>query len=157
MAPIGQKPPSLIDQSRYSIYQSPGGKVIVTLDAVTVAAASVRSSYTIAHQLDASHDSIPVADREPASCWAAAICCDELAALYSGNTDATIQAANVQNQSKAQEYSTRAKNLRTRYLNELGLNDQRNVAAGAVVELQDKDSRGQARLTHSPAYRNRPW
>ena len=63
----------------------------------------------------------------------------------------------MQNQSKAQEYSARAKNLRTRYLNELGFNDQRNVAAATVVELQDKDSRGQARLTHSPAYRNRPW
>jgi hypothetical protein len=155
--PIGQNPPSYLDQSRYAIYRAPASLVIKTIDAVNVAANTVRAAYTIAHQVEVATDTIPVADREPVAKWAAAICCEQLAALYSGNTDSTIQAATVENKSKAGEYSSRAKSLRKNYLDELGVDDKRNVAAGTVVTLPETDSRGQPRLTHSELYRNRPW
>src|SRR6266699_272305 len=102
--PIGRNPPSYLDQARFAFYRTPAALVIKTVDAVKVAANTVRASYTIAHQLDGATDTIPVGDREPVAKWAAAICCEQLAALYSGNTDSTIQAASVENKSKAAEY-----------------------------------------------------
>ena len=108
----------------------------------------VRASFTIAHVLSSASDTIPAADREPVGCWAAAILCDQLAAFYSGGTDSTIQADSVRQQSKAQEYAGRAKALRKRYTDELGVDEKRNVAAGAVVKLRDESSAGQTRLTH---------
>lgn len=155
--PIGRVPPSHLDQSRFAMYRSPTGLVIKVLDAVKVAALTVRASYTVVHQVDSNNDTIPVAEREPVACWAAAILCEQLAALYSGNTDSSIQAQVVQSQTKSQEYAARARSLRKRYLDELGIDDKRNVAAGVAVTMPELDSRGQPRMTHSAAYRNRPW
>ena len=100
-----------------------------------------------------SADTIPIEDREPVACWAAAVLCDQLAALYSGNTDSTIQADSVQQTSKAQEYAARAKALRKRYMDELGIEDKRSEPAGVVVNLDFPDSQGQDRLTHRSAFR----
>jgi hypothetical protein len=151
--PIANVPPTMILQDRYGFYRSPTGLKIQVLDAVAVAANNVRVAYTIRHVVSAVADTIPVGDREPVACWAAAVLCDELAALYSGNTDSTIQADTVANTSKAQEYAARAKGLRRRYLDELGIEDKRAQPAGVVVDLDFKDSRGEDRLTHGSAYR----
>lgn len=146
--PIGRIPPVYLEQGRWAFYDTPSAQVIKTLDAVAVAANAVRSRYTITHVLSSSVDTIPVGDREPVACWAAAILCDELAAFYSGQSDSTIQADSVQAGSRAQEFAKRAVSLRKRYENELGVNDRRNVAGGTVVNLDMKDSQGLPRLTH---------
>jgi hypothetical protein len=146
--PVGRVPPELMDTDRHYLYQGPTTTVIKVRDAVTVAAGSVRAAFTVSHTLSVGADTIPTEDREPVACWAASVCCEQLAALYSGNTDSTIQAANVQNQSKAQEYAARARSLRKRYLDEIGVADKRNTAAGTVVQLEREDSLGQPRLTH---------
>ena len=146
--PIGQLPPVYLEQGRWAFYDTPSAQVIRTLDAVTVAAAAVRARYTITHVVSANLDTIPVGDREPVACWAAAICCDQLASLYSGESDSTISADSVQSGSRAQEYAKRAASLRKRYENEIGVDDKRNIAAGAVVTLDQADSQGQPRLTH---------
>lgn len=151
--PIGENPPEYIEPERYATYQSPSATVIKLIDAVAVAAANVRATYTIRHVVSAAVDSIPVGDREPVACYAGAICCDELAAYYSGGTDSTIQADSVEQNSKAREYAARARALRKRYFDELGIDDKRNDAAGVVVNLNQSDSRGQDRLTHGKAYR----
>jgi hypothetical protein len=153
--PIGVMPLSVIDQARYGLYQTPTATVVRVADAVTVAAGSVRSTYTITHALDATHDSIPIADREAVACWAAAALCDELASLYSGDTDSTISADSVRTAPRAVQYATRATTLRKRYLNELGIDDKRAVPAGTVVTMDKPDSRGQSRITHSSEYRHR--
>jgi hypothetical protein len=147
-------PPSNIPQERILKYRSPTGLQIQLLDAVPVEAASVRATFTIKHTLSVSADTIPTADREPAACWAAASLCDQLAAFYSGGTDSSIQADSVQQRSKAQEYSARAKALRTRYFNELGIDDKKSAPAGTFVTKRDSDSWGGARLTHPAIVRN---
>lgn len=152
--PIGRNPPSFIAPARYGLYQSPAGLAIKPIDSVTVAAGSVRATYNIAHVVDAAVDTIPVADREPVSCWAAALLCEQLASLYAGNTDSTIQAQVVQSQSKSAEYAKRAASLRRRYETELGLDEKRSESAGVVVQIPSEDSRGRERLTHGPAYLN---
>lgn len=150
--PIGEVPPVLIEPQRYGLYNSPTATVIMLLDAVPVGA-SVRASFTVSHALTETADTIPVRDREPAACWAAAMLCDQLATLYSGDTDSTVQADSVEHGSKAQEFASRARGLRQRYFNELGIEPKRNVAAGAVVNLDMSDSLGGDRLTHPRRFR----
>ena len=155
--PIGQRPRITIESGRWSLYQSPTAITILLEDAVSLSQ-KVRASFSIAQVLDATHDTIPLADREAVACWAAANLCEQLAAFYSGGTDSTIQADSVRQQSKSQEYAARAKSLRARYLNELGVDDKRNESASAVVTITPTDSRGQTRITHSAQYRNsRSW
>lgn len=151
--PLAQIPPSYIESDRYGLYNDGSAITIKLIDAVAVAANNVRATYTIAHVVSDAEDTIPAADREPVACWAAAALCDQLAAFYSGGTDATIQADSVRQQSKSQEYAARARSLRKRYNDELGIGEKRNVAAGAVVELRQDGSSGQPRLTH-PMRRN---
>ncbi len=146
--PIGNNPPTLIEQGRYEFYQSPSATKIRAIDGVTVAASSVRASYTIKHVVSAAEDTIPLQDREPAACWAAAILCDQLAAFYAGGTDSTIQADSVQQEPKARQYAERAKGLRKRYHDELGIDDKRAEPAGVVVELKRPDSWNGPRILH---------
>lgn len=146
--PIGDVPPTLIEQGRYGFYRSPSALKIQIVDAVTVAVNNVRALYTIKHVVSAVADTIPVQDREPVACWAAALLCDALAAFYAGGTDASIQADSVQQEPKARQYSDRAKGLRRRYHDELGIEDKRAAPAGVVVDLKHADSWGGDRLLH---------
>ncbi len=151
--PIGNVPPTLIAQDRYGLYQDPAATKIQVVDGVAVAANSVRASFTIKHVVDAATDTIPLQHREPVACWGAASLCDQLAAFYSSGTDSTLQADSVEQRSKAQEYALRAKTLRKRYLDEIGIEEKKGAAAGAVVNLDFSDSRGEDRITHARRYR----
>lgn len=150
--PIGAVPPIYLDQSRYSLYDDVTAIKILLLDAVAVGA-TLRVEYTIHQVLSGVTDTIPVEDREPVCCWSAALLLDQLAAKFAGTTDSTLQADAIEHGSKAAEYARRAAALRKRYLNELGLDDKKNVAAGAVVNLDQADSLGQDRLTHPRRFR----
>lgn len=145
--PVGNVPPSMIDTGAWGIYNAPGTEQIM-VQASLPANETVRASFTIQHVLDAVTDTIDVVDREPVASYAAAVLCDQLASLYSGDTDSTIQADNVDHQSKAREFALRAKTLRKRYYDELGIDPKRNVAAGVVVDLDLPNSLGNDRLLH---------
>lgn len=146
--PMGNVPPTLVPQDDISIYATPTGKQIQTRYAVTAGTANVRATYTIKHQLDANTDTIPLNHREPVACWAAAALCEQLASFYAGQTDTTMQADAVDHKNKSADFAKRAVALRARYTNEIGVNDERNTASGVVVQLTDRDSRGQHRLVH---------
>jgi len=146
--PIGRVPPTLVNQDDYSLYQTPTGPQIQLRYSVAAGTDNVRATYTVKHQLDGANDTIPANHREVVACWAAASLCDQLATLYAGQSDSTLQADAVDYKNKSAMFAARARALRTRYTNELGVSDVRNVAAGTVVTLVDRDSRGQQRLTH---------
>lgn len=150
--PIGNVPPTLIDRDRWAFYRTPSALKVMLANAITVAADNVRATYTIKHTLTSLVDTIPEHHREPVACWAAANLCDQLATYYSAGTDSSIQADSVEQRSKAQEYASRAKALRKRYLDELGVEDKRGQPAGAFVTGRDRDSWGGERLLH-PARR----
>lgn len=137
--PIGDVPPTLLDREGYGLYRSPTALAFQLGSAVTVGA-SLRVTFTIKHVVSTSADTIGVHEREPVACWAAALLCDQLAAFYSGGTDSTIQADAAPGKSKAQEYAARAKVLRKRYLDELGIEDKRSAPAGSVVALEPQPS-----------------
>lgn len=152
--PIGENPPSYIPTDRYCLYQDPSAITIRVIDGVDVTK-SVRVGYGIAHVVSATVDTIPLKHREAVSCWAAACLCGQLASWYSSGSDSTIQADSVQQRSKAQEYAARALSLRKQYENEIGVQEKRNVAAGAVVELRKESSTGSPHLSH-PLRRSLP-
>lgn len=150
--PIGNTPAELISQERYGIYSTPTGDEIKILDAIN-AGASVRMTYTIRHQVDGANDTIRADDREPVCAYAASLALDQLAAWFTGSSDSTIQADSVDRRSKGADYAARARVLRQRYFDELGIDPARNVAAGTVVDLDMTDSRGGDRLLHPRRFR----
>jgi stage V sporulation protein SpoVS len=150
--PVGNVPPSILEQDRYGLYDDGTAIKLLLLDAVNVGA-SLRVEYTIAHVLNGTTDTIPPGDREAVCCWAAALLLDQLAAHFAGSTDSTIQADAVEHGSKAREYAARAAALRRRYLNEMGLEDRSAAPAGVQINLDQLDSLGQDRLTHPRRFR----
>jgi len=149
--PVGHIPPTLIDGWR--LYQAPAGQRIMLVDGALSLGQLVRLSYSVPQVLDYGNDTIPASHREPVASYAAAVLLDQLAARWSGDTDSTIQADSVDHGGKASNYASRARRLRQRYYDELGIDPKRNVAAGVVVDWDNPDSRGRDRLTHSGRYR----
>lgn len=150
--PVGEVPPSFLQSGHWVMYQSVSGPQIV-LSASVTAGDTLRMTYTRMHVVDASQDTIPVIDREPVACYAAAYLCEQLANLYSRDSDSTIQADSVDHASKGRDFSRRAQTLRQRYFNELGINAKRNNASGVVVDFDKTDSQGNDRLFHKGRFR----
>ena len=146
--PIGNVPPTFVAQDDMSLYQTPTGKKIQLRYSIGAGTANVRVTYTVKHTLDGATDTIPTSRREAVACWAAALLCDQLATLYAGQSDSTIQADSVDYKSKSATFASRARALRKRYTDELGVEERKNTGSGVVVQLSDKDSLGGERLTH---------
>ncbi len=151
--PIGDVPPSHIEPDQFYLYQAPSVAKVIKVPAGLSAAATVRCAYTVPHTLSDASDTLPSIDREAVTCWAAALLCDQLAALYANDSTSTIQADNVDHQSKSREYGARANRLRGRYFDELGLDDKRTAPAAAIRNFDNNDSLGNDRLTHPRRYR----
>lgn len=148
--PIGSTPPVFLPTETYRVYRAPLG-VKLQLDLAPAAGATIRVTFTAKHQLDGAGDTVPVVDRQAVAEYAASILLEQLAALYSGDRDSTIQADSVDHASKARDYAMRAKSLRERYLAHLGVKLDGLAPAGTVVETRPKDSHGATtRLTHGP-------
>jgi len=151
--PVGQTPPLLIPNDQWAMYLSPVGETIKLLYGLQ-AGVTCRLQFSIRHVVDDNQDTIKLGDRELVCCLAAASLVDQLAALSAGNTDSTIKADAVAYKSASAEYAARAKALRKRYTDELGIDDKKNVAAGAVVSIQRPNSLGRERLTHGRTYKS---
>lgn len=150
--PIGNFPPTYLELGAYGIYNAPGGEQIYVRDAVPNGS-SVRATFTRAHQLSATADTIPQWHRELVAAYAAAVLCDQLAALYAGAGNPTIAADSVDYQGRSGEFARRAGGLRKRYYDALGIDPKRVVGHSAVVDLDLPNSQGQDRLTHSNRWR----
>jgi hypothetical protein len=143
-------PPTLLESERYGCYQAPTG-VILRFDFIPVEI--VRVTYTLPHTVSETVDTIKPIHREGVLCWAAAWCCDQLAAYYASASDSTIQADHVQRNSQSADYARLAKTYRARYFSELAIEEKKLGAASAVVDWDLKGSLGQDRLNHSNRYR----
>lgn len=151
--PIGNTPSTLLEQDSYGIYSTPTADEIKIVGAIN-ATQQVRITYTIRHAVDAvPTDTIRADDREAVCAWAASLLLDQLAAWFAGASDSTIQADVVDRRSKSGDFAARAKALRARYFSELGLDEKRSVAAGAIVDLDAADSQGRDRLLHPRRFR----
>lgn len=125
----------------------------IRVDSSLAADTTVITCYTVKHVVDAAGDSVPVIDRDAVANWAAAMVLEELANLYAGNRQPTLDADSVDWQSKSRDFGARAKALRQLYFDHLGIDPKRTVAAGTVVNLDQTDSRGNDRIVHRRRYR----
>ncbi|MEJ1353094.1 MAG: hypothetical protein RPU13_13875 [Candidatus Sedimenticola sp. (ex Thyasira tokunagai)] len=148
--PIGNFPASYINDSL--LYQSPDGEEIRVADSLTVGV-QVRVNFSVFHTLTDIADTVPLGDREALASYAAAALCDQLSSHYANSSDSTIQADSVDHASKSREWAGRARALRKRYFDELGVDDRRNAAAGVVVDLDMQNSQGGDRLFHKGRWR----
>lgn len=150
--PIGNVPPNYIPNNHWNMYQSPDGLMIQLYEALQ-SNVQCRLTFSIRHVLDANQDTIPRGDREPVCCLAAASLLDQLAAEAAGSGDSTIKADAIDYQNASAQYAARAKALRKRYTDELGIDDKKNVASGAVVSFERGNTLGRQRLTHGRDYK----
>lgn len=145
--PVSAYPPSMMDKDAFTVRNTPAGQQLISSQAFT-AGDLIWLHFTEPHTLSEVRNSIPEGDREAVCCLAAASLCEQLASLYAGDSDSTIMADSVDHQNKSTLFAARAKSLRQRYMNELGVDPKRAAPAGTVISLPSKDSRGRPRLTH---------
>ncbi|MCU7934117.1 MAG: hypothetical protein KZQ99_04460 [Candidatus Thiodiazotropha sp. (ex Dulcina madagascariensis)] len=148
--PIGNIPVSELET--WQLYQAPAGEEVLLPESIETNQ-TIRFRFTVFHRLDSTVDTVPLGDREAVASYAAALCCDQLATFYSGDSDSTIQADSVDHGNKSRQFSRRADKLRRRYYNELGIGAKRNHAVGVIVDHDGRDSRGRDRLTHPGRFR----
>lgn len=125
----------------------------IRLESSLAADTTVIVFFTVRHVVDDAGDSVPIVDRDAVANWAAAMVLEELANLYAGNRQPTLDADSVDWQSKSRDFALRAKALRQLYFDHLGIDPKRTVAAGTVVNLDQTDSRGNDRIVHRRRYR----
>jgi len=146
--PIGRFPVEYIPANQFALVDTPDGPAI-RLAAAVNAGEQMRVTFTIEHQLDDTHDTIPAAHREAFCCWAAGILCDQIAGEMASNTAPTIGADSADTANPAREWRTRANGFRARYAALLGIqgvtgqsgDKPQNKAAGTVTEISLDDSR----------------
>lgn len=159
--PIGDIPPTLLENYQWQMYRTPTGLKIMLADLRPAATDSLRVTWTVRHVpgntvvgQGAIATTVPDADFEAVSDLAASMCCEKLAAIYARTNDSTIQADAVSYRTKSQEYLTLAKALRRRYFDHVGIEEGDNGGSGptaAAIAIGDMDLRqgsGVDRLTH---------
>lgn len=124
--PIGQLP---LSQLAVSIYMTPSGQVLRTGGAVS-AGSSVRLVFSVPHRIDDAVDTVPLRHREAVAAYAAALLLEQLAAASINDGDSSIVADTTDRRTKAQEYASRARSLKTRYSESVGLGRDGATPAG---------------------------
>lgn len=91
----------------------------------------VQLFFTGAHSLDSIENTLWAGDGELLACYAAAWCCEQLAAYYSNESNSTIAADVTDQQTKAEQYRKQAREYRRRYDSQINQGAGKEPAAGA--------------------------
>lgn len=129
----------------WSVGRVPGG-LELRLARDVPGTAEVRVLLKAGHVLDEVQDTIDPDDREAVASYAAAVLLDQLAAATAGETEGTLQADAVNHGGKSANYAARARRLRERYHQLLGVDPGRVAPASATANLSLADTRGRDRL-----------
>ncbi len=129
--PIGETPPELLP---CSIYSAPSGDVLRLGDALA-AGAEARLTFTVRHVVSDVLDTVPDGHREAVAAYAAALLLEQLAAGAINDGDTTLQADTTDRRTKAQEYASRARALKARYGEAMGVGEAGGgrAASGTTV------------------------
>ena len=142
--PIGETPPAALP---CSIYTSPSGDVL-RLGEALFPGAEVRLTFSVAHVVSDTMDTVQPVHREAVACYAAALLLEQLSAAAINDGDSTISADTTDRRTKAQEYAGRARALKARYAEAMGSGGSASGAGGgspAAGQVTAWPSRG--RLT----------
>lgn len=138
--PAGQRVPATIEREAWALYRDPAlGLRFRLLEHTPAAAEKVRFAYTVRHTVDATTDTVPVADRAAGAKLAASLASRALAAYYAQTQDPTLGADSVAYRTKAQEYTTLADRLLRAFKEHLGLREQDQVPAASASGDLDVD------------------
>lgn len=125
--PIGELPVSEIE---LGIYIEPAGEVLMSADNMP-SGAVVRVRFAAPHVLAGTTDTIPAEHREAVASYAAHVLCKQLAAYYSADRETSISADGSNTESRARNYSYRAKEYRAAYFSGIGKVDPQVSATGS--------------------------
>lgn len=140
--PIGDFPPTLLDEEDYIIVDRAG---TVTLDFELEAAGTIRVTYTMLRTAD----DIPDVDLHAFCFLAASISLEILANTFLQTGDSLINADVVNYRSKSSECASRAKRLAAMYKDHMGIKeDDTTPAVSALSDLDMRYPGGSDRLTH---------
>lgn len=127
--PIGRDPASLIDVAPY---RSPEGWSLLAAYPVQ-AGDLVRVTFMADHQLTSTVDTIPVVHRLAVAQYAAHLLCHQLSTYYSAQRESMLGADASVTETRAREFSSRSKELRSAYYVGVGMADPYKLAgAGAA-------------------------
>jgi len=131
--PVGEQPAALIP---LEVYLTPTQRLLVVEDALP-AGAVVRVTFAAEHLLTdgppPATDTIPAVHREALSSYAASLLCGQLAALYSGERETPTNSDHSNTESRARNFSARAKEYRAAYYAGIGKADPRSEARSAAA------------------------
>jgi len=150
--PVGEIPPSQLPMADISIYSAPTVRQ-VDLPVWTQPADTLRMTYTAAHLLDDTDDTVPARHRQALASLAASIVCGQLASYYVTEGEPSIQADTVDYKDKSQRFRLRQKDLAADYTRIVGpAPSDRAQPASVTVPLQRNASLGGRRLFHPTRY-----
>lgn len=142
----------LVNWTKYELYNGVSGDQILVVSPLA-AGEDIYIDFTFPHTLDEVSTTIPEIDQIAVCYWAAAHLLDQLAAHYTGHKSSLIQADTVDWHSKSRDYAYRAKAQRGLYFDHMGIKQGKIAAAGTVVDLDLKNSRGRDHLFHKARHR----
>jgi len=143
--PIGEMPPVPL---YCTLYSAPSGDVFRLGESLSIGA-EVRLTFTVPHVVSAVLDTIPPGHREAVSAYAAALLLEALAAASINDGESTILADTTDRRTKAQEYAARARALKNRYSDAVGLaNGAVSQASGTTVSWGSRSRLVGRRLHH---------
>src|SRR5574341_1426778 len=153
--PAGKRTPESIEREDWQLYRDPSlGLRFRPLHHTPAATEKVRFLYTVRHTVDATTDTIALADREAGGKLAASYGARALAAYYAQTSDPTRAADAVNYRTKAQDYTMLADKLLKAFKDHLGLRDTDSVpAAGASIDLSVDLQPGGDRFYHPRRWR----
>lgn len=147
--PIGEQPLSLIEMD---LYVTTSEQQLVNPDGLA-AGDTVRVQFTAPHLLNDGEtpaDTVPHRHREAVASYAAHILCKQLATLFSGERDASINADGSNTESRARNFAFRAKDYRAAYYAGIGKADpQADKGGGAVGDAAASVSAWEGRPRNS--------
>lgn len=150
--PIGQRPMSQIPLTLIEVRATPTGDSILLLAELPLGD-TVRLTFSAAHQLDATIDTVPAAHRRAVAALAGSDLCGQLAAHYSNESAPTIGADTVDHQGKSLRWRNRSRDLAAEYSRIVGpAPNDRAVPASAEVVLPGRNTLGGRRLFHPPEW-----
>ncbi len=146
--PLGQQPRVYVPLELFLVEQTPSGTVIEQM-AGAVAGDTLRLSFTGAHALTTTSDTIPSKHRYAVACLAASDLCGQLAAYYANEGAPTLPADTVDHKGKSERWRARARDLAAEFTRVVGVpQSERARPASVDVAPPRRDSLGRKRFFH---------
>jgi len=147
--PLGSVPPNEILPTAIHVTRTPTGPSLIFVFSPT-SGEDVRLTYTGAHVVDVTTNTIPNRHRRALCALAAADLCGQLSADYATEGAPTIGADSADHMGKTERYRNRARDLRAEYTSLIGNVSERTKPASVDVALPRRDALGGRPLFHPP-------